>query len=77
MQSSASANSLLLHEHDKINVPVNENQTGASIKSMTELLLDPENGEQNDNLLLSCPSVLYDIPIEIHVKNMKMVISSN
>ena len=79
MQGSAGTNLPLLHEHDQIHVPVNENQTEASIKSVIELPLDKENGEQNDHLLLSCPNVPYDIPIkyQYHVKKMKMVISSN
>ena len=67
MQGSAGTNSPFLHKHDKIHVPVNENQTEASVKSVIELPLDKENGEQNDNLLLSCPNVPYDIPIEIPV----------
>ena len=61
VQGSAGTNSPFLHEHDKIHVPVNENQTEASVKSVIELLLDKENGEQNDNLLLSCSNVPYDI----------------
>ena len=67
MQGSAGANSPLLHEHDNIHVPVNENQTEASVKSVIELLLDKENREQNNHLLLSCPNVPYDIPIEMPV----------
>ena len=59
MQGSAGANSPLLHEHDQIHVPVNENQTEASVKSVIELLLDKEYREQNDHLLLSCPNVPY------------------
>ena len=39
-----------------------------SDKSVIELPLDKENGEQNDNLLLSCPNVPYDIPIEIPIE---------
>ena len=46
---------------------MNENQTEASIESVIELPLDKENGEQNDNLLLSSPNVPYDILIEIPV----------
>ena len=67
MQGSAGTNSPLLHEHDKIHVPVNENQTEESIESVIELLLDKENGEQSDHILLSCPNVPYVIPIEIPV----------
>ena len=67
MQGSAGTNSPFLLEHDKIHVPVNENQTEESIKSFIELPLDKENEEQNDHLLLSCLNVPYDIPIEIPV----------
>ena len=67
MQGSAGANSPFLHEHDKMHVPVNENQTEVSIKSLIELPLDKVNGEQNNHLLLSCPYVPSDIPIDIPV----------
>ena len=67
VQGSAGANSPFLHEHDHIHVPVNENQIEASIKSLIELPLDKEIGEQNNHLLLSCPSVPFGIPIEIPV----------
>ena len=67
MQGTVGTNSPLLHEHDKIHVPVNKNQTKASIESVIELPLDKENGEQNNHLLLSCANVFYDIPIEIPV----------
>ena len=79
MQGSAGANSPFLHEHDKIHVPVNENQTEASIKSLIELPLDKENGEQNDHLLLSSPNFPYDILIELPVpcEENKTVKSSN
>ena len=67
MQGSAGTNSPFLLEHDKIHVPVNENQTEESIKSFIELPLGKENEEQNDHLLLSCLNVPHDIPIEIPV----------
>ena len=67
VQGSAGTHSPLLHEHVKIHVPVNENQTKASIKSVIEIPLDKENVEPNDNLLLTCPNVPHDIPIEIPV----------
>ena len=48
VQGSAGTHSPSLHEHDKIHVPTNENQTEASVESVIEITLDKENGEQND-----------------------------
>ena len=59
MQGSCGTHSPLLHEHDKIHVPVpiNENQTETSIESVIELPVDKEHGEENHDLVVSSPNV--------------------